>query len=138
MLMFGLSACTGGIKGVAEPPQISVYGVRLGDFSLTQGNVVIALRVKNPNAFSIPLRGLDYGLALNNVKVATGTVQKNLTITGGEDRIIEVPVDFNLLTLAKAVPDIVRTRKFTYDLNGTTHFPLMNIPFQRVGRVGTY
>lgn len=137
-LTLGLTACSNGIKGVVEPPEISVYGVRLGEFSLTQGGVVLALRVKNPNAFSIPLRGLDYGLSLNNVQVASGNVEKNLTITGGEDRIIEVPVNFSLATLLKSVPNIVSTRKFTYDLNGTTHFPYLNIPFQRVGRVGTY
>ncbi len=133
-----LSSCANGIKGIAEPPQISVYSVRMGQLSFTEGNVIIALRVKNPNPFNIPLRGLDYGLSLNNVKVAEGTVQKNLTITSHEDRIIEIPVKFKLTNLLQAVPDLIRTRKFTYDLSGNTHFPLLNIPFKRVGRVGTY
>ena len=137
-LLLTLSSCSNGIKGVAEPPKISVYSVRLGQFSFTEGNAVIALRVKNPNPFNIPLRGLDYGLSLNNVRVAEGTVQKNLTITSHEDRIIEIPVTFKLAKLLQAVPELIRTRNFTYDLSGNTRFPLLNIPFKRVGRVGSY
>lgn len=133
-----LSSCSSGIKGVVEPPSISVYGVRMGDLSFTEGNMTIALRVKNPNAFSIPLRGLDYGLSINSVKIASGNVQKNLTITGHEDRIIEIPVTFKPTTLIQAVPDLIRSRKLTYDLSGSTQFPLLNIPFKRVGRVGSY
>ncbi len=137
-MLLTLASCSSGIKGVVEPPQISVYSVRMGQLTFTEGSAIIALRVKNPNAFSIPLRGLDYGLSLNSVKVAQGTVQKNLTITGHEDRIIEIPVNFKLSNLIQAVPDLIRTRKFTYELSGNTQFPLLSIPFSRVGRVGTY
>ena len=136
--ILALSSCSNGIKGVVESPKISVYGVRMGDISFTEGNVVIALRVKNPNKFSIPLRGLDYGLSINSVQIATGSVQKNLTISGNEDRIIEIPVKFNPFTLVQAVPDLIKNRKLTYDLSGSTQFPLLNIPFKRVGRVGSY
>ncbi len=137
-MIMALSSCSNGIKGVAEPPQISVYNVRMAGLSILErsANAVIALRIKNPNSFSIPLRGLDYGLSLNNIKVAEGSVEKNLTITGHEDRIIEIPISFKLGSLIKAVPDVLRTRKFTYDLSGHTRFPLIAVPFSRVGKVG--
>ena len=133
-----LTSCSSGIKGVVEPPKISVYGVRMGNLSFTEGNMIIALRVKNPNAFSIPLRGMDYGLSINNIKIASGNVQKNLTISGHEDRIIEIPVTFKPTILIQAVPDLIRSRQLTYDLSGSTQFPLLTIPFKRVGRVGRY
>lgn len=137
-LLLTLTSCSNGIKGVAEAPKVSVYGVRMGDLSFTQGNMIIALRVKNPNSFSLPLRGLDYGLSVNNIKIASGNVTKNLTITGHEDRVIEIPVNFKPSLLIQAVPNLIKSRKLTYDLSGTTQFPLINIPFKRVGRVGSY
>jgi LEA14-like dessication related protein len=137
-LLLSLTACSNGIKGVVETPEISVYGVRMGNLSFTEGSMIIALRVKNPNAFSIPLRGLDYGLSVNNIKIATGSVTKNMSITGHEDRIIEIPVIFKPSTLIQAVPNLIREQKLTYDLSGTTQFPFINIPFKRVGRVGAY
>ncbi len=123
---------------MAEPPKISVYGVRLADLSLTQGKAILALRIENPNPYSIPLRGLNYNLLLNNIKVAEGDVQKNLTITGHEDRIIEVPVNIQFASLLQTLPGLVKTRKFTYDLSGNTQFPFLSIPFKRIGRVGAY
>ncbi len=137
-VLLTLASCTGGIKGVAEPPKISVYGVRLADVSLTQGKAIIALRVVNPNPYSLPLRGLNYNLLLNNLKVAEGAVQKNLTITSHEDRIIEIPVNIQFTSLLQTLPGLVKNRQLTYDLSGNTQFPLLNIPFKRVGRVGSY
>lgn len=136
--VLSLSACSTGVKGVAETPEVSVYGVKIANMNLSEANLALALRVKNPNAFSIPLRGFDYGLALNGVQVAQGSERKNLTISAKEDRIIEIPVKIGLMQLVQAVPDIVKSRNFTYDLKGKAHLPLLNLPFQRVGKVGNY
>lgn len=137
-LILSLSACSTGVKGVAETPEVSVYGVKIANMNLSEANLALALRVKNPNAFSIPLRGFDYGLSLNGVEVAKGSESKNLTISAKEDRIIEIPVRIGLMQLVQAVPDIVKSRNFTYDLKGKAHLPLVNLPFQRIGKVGNY
>lgn len=133
-----LSACSGGIKGVAEPPKVAVYGVRMAKMSLSEGNLLVALRVTNPNSYALPLNGLDYKLSLNGIDIAGGQRTKNFTIDAKQDRIIEIPVTFSLLTLLRTVPNIVKTGQFTYDLSGHAHFPVVNLPFQRTGKVGAY
>lgn len=138
LLALTLGACSNGIKGIAEPPKISVYGVRLANMSLTEGNLLVALRIDNPNSYALPLNGLDYVLSLNGIGIANGKETKNLTISAKQDRIIEIPVKFNPLTLLRTVPDIVKSGKFTYDLSGHAHFPVLNLPFQRTGQVGAY
>lgn len=140
LLFIGLimSACSNGIKGVAEPPKISVYGVRMADMSLSEGNLLVALRVSNPNSYALPLNGLDYKLSLNGIEIADGKKTKNFTIDAKQDRIIEIPVTFSLLTLLRTIPAIVKTGQFTYDLSGNAHFPVLNLPFQRTGKVGAY
>ncbi len=133
-----MSACSNGIKGVAEPPTVSVYGVKMANMSLSEGNLLVALRVTHPNAYALPLNGLDYKLSLNGVEIADGDKTKNFTIDANQDRIIEIPVTFSLLTLLRTIPGIVKTGRFTYDLSGHAHFPIVNLPFQRTGKVGAY
>lgn len=138
LVLLVLSACSGGIKGVAEPPKVSVYGVRMANMSLSEGRLLVALRVTNPNSYALPLNGLDYKLSLNGIGIADGRKTKNFTIDANQDRIIEIPVTFSLLTLLRTVPAIVKTGQFTYDLSGHAHFPIVNLPFQRTGKVGAY
>ncbi|MCK5727004.1 MAG: LEA type 2 family protein [Thiotrichaceae bacterium] len=136
-LSFVLSACTStGLKGVVESPEVKVKGVRLDKLTFTTAEAILSLNIKNPNAFMVPLRGLDYSLSLNSVSVAQGKLEKNLSIESHQSRMIEIPVSFKLLELIQTVPSIVRSRDFTYQLKGNTHFPFINIPFSRIGRVG--
>ena len=131
-----MSACSNGIKGVVEPPKVSVYGVKVANMSLSKGSLLVALRVTNPNSYALPLNGLDYKLSLNGVPIADGRKTKNFTIDANQDRIIEIPVAFSLLTLLRTIPGIVKTGQFTYDLSGNAHFPVISLPFQRTGQVG--
>jgi LEA14-like dessication related protein len=133
-----LSACSNGIKGVAETPEITVSGVKLGQFSLAGGDATLALKVRNPNSFSIPLRGLDYGLKLNGAEVAKGRTEGKLTLAGGETRIIQVPVQLDMMKLIRVAPGVLLDRRLNYDLSGHAHFPFINLPFQRTGDVGAY
>jgi LEA14-like dessication related protein len=138
VMVLMMNACSNGIKGVAEPPKVSVYSVRMANMSLTEGNLLVALRVTNPNSYALPLNGLDYKLSLNGINIADGEKVKNFTIDANQDRIIEIPVKFSLLTLLRTIPGIVKTGRFTYDLSGNAHFPIINLPFQRTGQVGSY
>lgn len=132
-----LTGCSSnGLKGIAESPDVKVEGVRLAKLSFTSADAILSLRIRNPNSFTIPLRGLDYALALNNVSVAQGSLQQNLSVAARQTRRVEIPVSFKLIELIQTVPSIVRSRNFTYQLKGNTHFPFINIPFSRVGRVG--
>ena len=136
-LSFALVGCTAnGLKGLAESPDVKVDGVRLAKLSFTSADAILSLRVRNPNSFTIPLRGLDYALSLNNVSVAKSSLQKNINLSARQTRVVEIPVSFKIIELIQTVPSIVRSRDFTYQLKGNTHFPFINIPFSRVGRVG--
>ena len=55
-----LQACTSGVPGVIEQPKISIENISLQDISLTQGTALVTLNVANPNAFPIPLQGIQY------------------------------------------------------------------------------
>ena len=85
ILVFALSlltACSGsnGIKGIAEPPTVSVKHVQFERLSWQGGQATFLLDITNPNAFTLPLSGFDYSLKLNTIEVANGEQKQSIKI----------------------------------------------------------
>lgn len=136
MVLFLLSACSSnGIKGVAEAPGVSVEGVKVDYMSIMGGQATVMLNVSNPNTFAIPLNGFDYSLKLNGIQVANGREKGNMSIDGRGNRQINVPVKLSLLELIRFAPQLLSKKGLTYELAGSAHFPLVNVPFRRTGGV---
>jgi len=128
-----LSSCTEGIKGVVERPNIQVHKVAMGGFNLSGGTATIILDIQNPNRFSIPLTGFDYGLSLNGVEVAKANKEHKTSIGAGESQKVSVPVDLSFANMMNMAPGLLRDRQVKYDLGGSVHLPWFNIPFNRSG-----
>lgn len=133
-LSIWLAACSSnGIKGIAETPTVQVYKVEMGNFTLSGGSAIFVLNISNPNNFPIPLTGFDYGLRLNGVEVANGIKQQRVTIGAKQSQKLEVPLSLSFSNMLNMLPNVLRTRKVGYSLDGSLHFPWIKIPFQRTG-----
>lgn len=135
LLTFVLQGCAE-VPGVMEPPKISVQDVSLQSVSLTQGNALIVLQLTNPNAFPLPIRGVGYGLNINSIRVAQGQQQLEQSIAAHTSVPVTLPVQLQLIELARLVPRLIRERKVQYDLVGEVQLPLISIPFQKQGGIG--
>lgn len=135
LLSILVSACAS-VPGVLEQPKISVQDVSLQSVSLTQGNALIALQVTNPNAFPLPIRGVGYGINLNGTRVAQGQQQLGENIAPGATVPLNIPVQLQLMDIARLIPTIFSERKVQYDLVGEVQLPLISIPFQKQGGIG--
>ncbi|OQX14007.1 MAG: Water stress and hypersensitive response domain-containing protein [Thiothrix lacustris] len=130
-----LPACSG-VPGVVEQPKISIQNVSLQDISLTQGTAVVTLNVANPNAFPIPLQGIQYGLSLNGRQVASGDQNQGMSIGARQEVPINIPVKLDFMQLLQLAPEAMKTRSLRYDLTGAVKLPFISVPFQRQGGVG--
>lgn len=130
-----LHGCAG-VPGVVEQPKVSVQDVSLKSLSLTQGTAIAALNVTNPNAFPIPVRGIEYGLRVNGSPVASGSQQGNLTLAARQSVPVEIPIKLQLREIIQLVPRMVRERQVKYELQGAVKLPLISIPFRRQGGIG--
>ena len=135
ILLLGLQGCMT-VPGVLETPQISVNDVALQNVSLTQGTALIRLNVTNPNAFPLPLRGVQYGLALNGRQVAQGQQSRGENIGAHATVPLDIPVQMNLNEVVALIPSVLGQRQLQYNLQGSVDLPLISIPFSRVGGVG--
>ena len=133
---FFITACSSmgtGIKGVAEPPKVSVKDVRFEQFTWQGGEAVFVLQLSNPNAFSLPLTGIDYALALNGVEVGKGSREQSIKIPAGQNRQVEFPLRLSFVNMASLLPELMSQGAMQYQLRGAVHLPLFKIPFMRSG-----
>ena len=131
MLFVGCSS--NGVKGLVERPKVSIEKVEMGKLTLAGGSANFLLKIENPNAFSIPLSGFNYGLRLNGVEVANGNREQKVTIQAGGSKLVEVPIIFSFSNMISLLPNLINNRSLKYDLAGSIHFPWFNLPFSRSG-----
>ena len=134
-LLLALQGCVS-VPGVVETPKISVRDVALQNISLQQGTALIRLNVSNPNAFPLPIRGVQYGLALNGRSVASGQQVQQRNINAHETVAMDIPVQMNLQEMFSLLPEVLQQGQVNYDLQGAVNLPLISIPFARSGGVG--
>lgn len=130
-----LSGCAA-VPNVVAPPSISVQDVSLQNLSLTQGVALVGLQVTNPNAFPIPLEGIQYNLHLNGTQVASGDQRQSMYLQPNRPTPVQIPVQLQLATLMQLAPVLWQNRAAQYQLDGAVHLPFISVPFQRQGAIG--
>lgn len=138
-LLFGamslLAGCTA-MPNVVAPPSISVQDVSLQSLSLTQGTGLVSLNVTNPNAFPIPLEGVQYNLRLNGTPVASGDQRQAMYLQPNQPTAVQIPVQLQLATIMQLAPVLWQNRSVQYQLDGAVRLPFISVPFQRQGGIG--
>ncbi|MFZ1388514.1 MAG: LEA type 2 family protein [Thiolinea sp.] len=137
--LFGAMALIAGcsaVPNVVAPPSISVQDVSLQSLSLTQGTGLVSLNVTNPNAFPIPLEGVQYNLRLNGTQVASGDQRQSMYLQPNQPTAVQIPVQLQLATLMQLAPVLWQNRAVQYQLDGAVRLPFISVPFQRQGGIG--
>ena len=134
--LFVVTALSSSCASVIQQPEISISDVDLGYVSFRESSATFTLNVKNPNAFPISLRGIEYGLSLNGVSVADGENPNKIKIAAGSAQRIQIPIRLRVGEMVKMIPTFLREKQVKYQLNGKVKTPFINIPFSRVGGVG--
>lgn len=135
LTLLSLQGCLS-VPGVVETPTISVRNVALQNLSLQQGSALIRLNLTNPNAFPLPLRGVQYGLSLNGRQVARGAQSQQRNINANETVAIDIPVQMNISEMFQLIPSILQQGQAQYALQGAVDLPFISIPFSRTGGIG--
>jgi len=134
--LFSITACSssgGGIKGIAEPPQVSVKHVQFEQLNWQGGDATFTLSISNPNAFPLPLTGFDYALRINNIEVANGKREQAIRIPARQSQELQVPLKVSFVNIARMLPGLFGQGTMQYQLAGSAHLPWLNIPFSRSG-----
>ena len=97
-----------GALPLPRPPSISFDGVSLKGVSAAAANLVLRLRVENPNAFLLRFESLTYALGLNGDTWVSASQDVGLELLAGAAAGAELPVRVALDSLGAAAASLVR------------------------------
>lgn len=138
LLMVGLSACSGTGLPDAELPDVSLAGLSFAEPGLFEQGFTLQLRLKNPNAFDIPVQALNFALDVNGASFANGLSNQDFVLPASAE--IVVPIDVAIATedLIQRVLAIGAGRRLDYQLTGAVEIDswfAAPVPFDRSGKL---
>ncbi len=130
VLALCMSACAALPENMYRSPQVDLKDVRLVGFGFRNQTFLLSFDVANPNPFALPVRNVEYGVALDGQRFASGQTTGNFTVPAGGEANFSISVDLNLLQTAPQLLSIVRDgarRDIRYELDGSfgVDIPLM-------------
>lgn len=100
LMFFGLFSSIGGCStwtsGGFKDPDVRLVKVEVIRAKLLEQQFVLRFRIDNPNGMSLPVRGLEYRVHLNEVELAEGETNTWFTVPAYGHHVFDVPVRTNL------------------------------------------
>lgn len=136
-----LGACA--LKPSMLAPEVSVRNVTLSKLDFSGLDLLVDLRVKNPNDVELPITGIEYAVMLQNVRVADGRQARAVTLPALGETDMPLQVTVNLLkTATELVPLLLNKRgapkALSYRVDGRVKLDwwyMPSIPFNKIGEV---
>ncbi|MGX5220389.1 LEA type 2 family protein [Pseudomonas segetis] len=100
VLIFGLisslNGCSTWLTGNFKDPDVRLVKVEVIKAKLLEQQFRLRFHIKNPNDVSLPVRGIDYVVFLNDMKLAEGESDVWFTVPANGQHSFEIPVRTNL------------------------------------------
>ncbi|AYC33840.1 hypothetical protein D3880_16395 [Pseudomonas cavernae] len=119
-LVSGLAGCSTWIPGDFKDPDVRLIKVDVVRAKLMEQKFVLRFRIDNPNACSLSVRGLDYSLYLNDMKLADGESNVSFTVPANGHYVFKVPLRTNLWRHMKPIVKLLESpdQPIRYRLQG--------------------
>lgn len=123
----------------ADPPRVTLAGIRILGVTLFEQRYGLDLRVQNPNSIDLPIEGMSYTLAVNGSEFAHGVNNQKTAIPAFGEEILHVIVVANLLSTLEQLRQWEQwpPRKLDYELSGKIKLANMavSLPFEYSGEI---
>ena len=109
--MLALAALAGcaGLAALIEKPTAEVAGLRIERLTLTDPQVVLILRLRNPNPISLPLESLSVQLELNDRPFAEGGTSAAVTLPARQSALTELVLHARTDLLWRTVQEMLHS-----------------------------
>lgn len=95
-LLLVLTACSY-LPTRTNSPRVTLIGLSLVSMDLLEQRYQVRLRMKNPNAFALQVRGMDFHLELNGKTFADGVSNQTLDVPAYGESVLALEVSSGLL-----------------------------------------
>ena len=124
-------------------PKVRLDTLKVARLSLVGAELVLSVRLDNPNAFSMLLDHLQYQLDINGRSWLSGDSRDSVQVTEKGESIINIPVSINFLEIGSSAYQLLSGGKdLNYQFGGEIDFgssvPLLeriSLPFDHSGQI---
>lgn len=122
-------------------PSISFNSVKLNNINLMGANLLLEVKFKNPNSFSMLINQMDYNFQVNGKNWLSGKANQKTSTNQNGESIIQIPVSLDFLQMGSSLFQLISGGKnLNYNLSGNLDIknshPLLNhlsLPFNQKG-----
>ncbi len=139
-LLCGLAGCSTWLTGTFKDPEIQLLKVDTVKARLLEQQFLLRFRIDNPNRTCLPIRGLDYEIFLEDIRLTKGSSRKWLTVPANGREEFDVLITTNLWRNLRDIVKLLRepNRPIHYQLRGTAKTGLLfgrRVPITHNGEI---
>jgi LEA14-like dessication related protein len=138
LVLVALSGCVGPLSSDFERPEVRLAGVGLGQPGLFEQELILSLRLENPNDYDIAVEQLSFDLEVNGEHFTDGRTTQNFTLPALGEATVPVSVDVPTKDFLERAMRLGSEGRFDYRLTGEAeldHVLAQTVPFEWQGRL---
>lgn len=141
LLFFGCSELMNLLQmSSIKNPNVAVTGTRISGLSFNQANLIVDIKVDNPNTVGIDMAGLNFDLKINGSSLLSGRKNDPLQIIANGSNTIQLPLTLKYEDLYKIVTSIAGMEKTEFLFEGNLDFELpvigkVSVPVSKSGEI---
>jgi len=137
--VLAVAGCASIARRAFQNPVVTVADTKVTGVSARGGSLEVTLRVENPNDFRLDVGALRYVVWVDSTQVATGQLDRIVTLEPAATSTVVVPVQFALDAVAMVGVRFLTTGSLQYRVTGqfdyVTPFGRLTRPFASDGSV---
>lgn len=131
---------------IPKMPEISISGFDVKQLNITGADLMIGVKVSNPNHFGIDLSQMTGALSVNGETWLNSAIADGLNVAPKQAEVVKIPVKLNFLSVGKNILNLLQgERGIEYQFSGNavmgTSLPIMkafSFPFNVSGNMEKY
>jgi LEA14-like dessication related protein len=137
-LLPALAGCSSWFGDALQDPEVRLVKIDVVKAKLLEQHFLLRFRIDNPNAVSLPVRGLSYDVLLNDIPFTEGESSEWFTVPAHGSQTFTVPVTTNLWRHVKSIVRMLDdpNAPIRYRLRGEVKLGMMFGQHVQVSRVG--
>lgn len=137
-LALSLPACSSVPRDI-DPPRVNLVNIAPKEMTLFEQRYDVQLRIENPNDTDLTIKGMRFGMELNDKEFANGMSGEKFAVSRFGSEVVHVDVTTGLGGILRQLQDLGRSdMKMRYRLKGTAFVDSpgnWKLPFDEKGEI---